>query len=197
MAVVNDFQLNAVGMTFALLNMCITAWYQIRVSGAKAALGLNSQQLLMNMIDACAVIATCVAPLLDNWGLYEANAHSLIYFEWSTGVIFAIAGSAVLSVGVNLAILMLLGATSAVTYNVVGHFKTVLILSGSWIMLGYPLDAKNLGGIAIALVGMILYTRAKLSAQPAPAPAPQATEEEKSSLLEEDEGTEDKRAQAV
>lgn len=151
--------------------MCVTAWYQIRVEGVRSSMGLTSQQLLMNIIDACAVIATMVAPLFDNWGLFGANGQSLIYFKWTPGVVLAIAGSAVLSVGVNLAILMVLGATSAVTYNVVGHFKTVLILAGSWIMLGYPLNAKNLAGIALAMVGMALYTASKLGGSASTPPA--------------------------
>ena len=41
----------------------------------------------------------------------------------------AVFGSALLAVFVNLSIFLLIGATSAVTYNVVGHFKTVLILA--------------------------------------------------------------------
>ncbi len=152
---------------FALVNMCVTAYYQIALQARREALGLNAQQLLHNAMPLCTVVAVLLIPFFDNVGIITPNADSLLQFQWTPSVLFAIGASCFLSVGVNYAIVALIAATSAVTYNVVGHFKTVLILAASFVMLAYPLDGRNISGIAVAIVGMALYTHAKLSGSPA------------------------------
>jgi len=156
---------------FALVNMCVTAYYQIALQARREALGLNAQQLLHNAMPLCTVVAIILIPFFDNVGLITPNAESLSQYPWNASVLFAIGASCLLSVGVNYAIVALIAATSAVTYNVVGHFKTVLILGASFVMLAYPMDGRNISGIAVALVGMALYTHAKLSGDSPAAPA--------------------------
>jgi solute carrier family 35, member E3 len=62
----------------------------------------------------------------------------------------------------------LIGTTSAITGQVVGHVKTCLIIAGGFVF--YPpanfsiRDVKNIMGILIAIVGMILYGHIKASA---------------------------------
>ena len=38
-----------------------------------------------------------------------------------------------------------------------GHTKTVLVLLGGWAFLGDSISAKQLVGIIIAILGMVLY----------------------------------------
>jgi drug/metabolite transporter (DMT)-like permease len=45
--------------------------------------------------------------------------------------------------------------TSAVTYQVVGHMKTILILILGFVVFNSPVIVRNVVGIAIAMVGMI------------------------------------------
>lgn len=63
-----------------------------------------------------------------------------------------------------MSIFLVIGATSPVTYNVVGHFKTVIILTASFILFASPLNAKNILGMSLALGGMIMYTHFKMQA---------------------------------
>ncbi len=49
----------------------------------------------------------------------------------------------------------MIGATSSLTYNVVGHIKTVLILSGGVVFFGETMPAKKLGGILVAMLGIV------------------------------------------
>jgi solute carrier family 35 protein E3 len=51
--------------------------------------------------------------------------------------------------------LQVIGATSSLTYNVVGHVKTVLILSGGVLFFGDSMPAKKLGGILVAMLGIV------------------------------------------
>lgn len=48
-----------------------------------------------------------------------------------------------------------IGATSSLTYNVVGHVKTVLILSGGVMFFGDTMPPKKMAGIMAAMGGII------------------------------------------
>lgn len=176
-ATVNDVEVNLRGTVYAVACMIVTAQYQIYVGTKQKELGVNSTQLLTNMVPVSAVIALILTPFLDNTGLFGTpDGHSLMEYEFTMASIVAVLGSAVLAVFVNLSIFLVIGATSAVTYNVVGHFKTILVLSFSFIMFHYAMDAKNILGMAIALAGMVMYTHYKIKAQnAAKAAAPAAT----------------------
>ena len=53
-----------------------------------------------------------------------------------------------------------------------GHSKTILVLLGGWAFLGDPVSAKQLSGMALAVLGMVLYGIA--SSQCVPSPKPRA-----------------------
>ncbi len=71
----------------------------------------------------------------------------------------AILISAALGLLVSLSTFLVIGATSSLTYNVVGHIKTVIILSGGCIFFGDSMPPKKLFGIGIAMIGIIWYTQ--------------------------------------
>ena len=48
-----------------------------------------------------------------------------------------------------------IGATSSLTYNVVGHVKTVIILAGGVVFFGDTMPIKKAGGIAVAMIGIV------------------------------------------
>ncbi len=51
--------------------------------------------------------------------------------------------------------MQVIGATSSLTYNVVGHVKTILILSGGVVFFGDTMPPKKLGGIMVAMLGIV------------------------------------------
>lgn len=52
---------------------------------------------------------------------------------------------------------MCLGRFSAVTFQVLGHTKTVLVLLISWLALHEPMSARKLAGMGLAVAGMVAY----------------------------------------
>lgn len=68
-----------------------------------------------------------------------------------------IVASCIIAVCVNFSSFLVLGKCDAVTYQVLGHLKTMLILLMGFLVLQNPATARNIGGIVIALVGMIAY----------------------------------------
>ncbi|RXH84986.1 hypothetical protein DVH24_041754 [Malus domestica] len=72
--------------------------------------------------------------------------------------IFFIVLSCLISVSVNFSTFLVIGKTSAVTYQVLGHLKTCLVLAFGYILLRDPFSWRNILGILIAIVGMVLYS---------------------------------------
>ena len=74
--------------------------------------------------------------------------------------------SCVVAMVVNLSSMGIIGKTSAVTYQVVGHAKTCLILVFGYVMFPSNMDSltllKNMVGVMIALGGVFAYTYFKL-----------------------------------
>ncbi|XP_042462208.1 UDP-xylose transporter 1-like isoform X1 [Zingiber officinale] len=66
--------------------------------------------------------------------------------------------SCLIAVSVNFSTFLVIGTTSPVTYQVLGHVKTCLILSFGYIILHDPFTARNIMGILTAVFGMGLYS---------------------------------------
>nr|CAB3494735.1 unnamed protein product [Digitaria exilis] len=63
-----------------------------------------------------------------------------------------------IAVCVNLCTFLVIGTTSPVTFQVLGHLKTCLVLSFGYVLLRDPFTARNVVGIVIAVFGMGLYS---------------------------------------
>ncbi len=82
---------------------------------------------------------------------------------------FYIALSCLIAVSVNFSTFLVIGKCDAVTYQVLGHLKTVLILVLGFVMLKNPANPRAVSGIAIAMVGMVAYAHEEGKAAAAPA----------------------------
>lgn len=58
----------------------------------------------------------------------------------------------------NFSTFLVIGKTSPVTYQVLGHLKTCLVLAFGYVLLHDPFSWRNILGILIAVVGMVLYS---------------------------------------
>ena len=66
--------------------------------------------------------------------------------------------SCLIAVSVNFSTFLVIGTTSPVTYQVLGHLKTCLVLSFGYTLLRDPFTARNILGILVAIFGMALYS---------------------------------------
>lgn len=66
--------------------------------------------------------------------------------------------SCLIAVFVNFSTFLVIGKTSPVTYQVLGHLKTCLVLAFGYTLLHDPFTSRNILGILIAVVGMGLYS---------------------------------------
>ena len=66
--------------------------------------------------------------------------------------------SCLIAVSVNFSTFLVIGKTSPVTYQVLGHLKTCLVLGFGYTLLHDPFTSRNIIGILIAILGMVLYS---------------------------------------
>jgi solute carrier family 35 protein E3 len=66
--------------------------------------------------------------------------------------------SCLIAVSVNFSTFLVIGTTSPVTYQVLGHLKTCLVLSFGYTLLHDPFTMRNILGILVAIFGMALYS---------------------------------------
>lgn len=63
-----------------------------------------------------------------------------------------------LAVFCNISQYLCIGRFSAVSFQVLGHMKTVCVLTLGWVLFDSALTFKNIMGMVIAIAGMIIYS---------------------------------------
>ncbi|XP_078445430.1 UDP-xylose transporter 3-like [Wolffia australiana] len=153
-ATITDLQLNALGFTLSLLAIVTTCVAQIMTNTIQKKFKVSSTQLLYQSCPYQAVVLVFSGPFLDAL-LTNQNVFAFNYTPHVLGFIIL---SCLLSVSVNFSTFLVIGKTSPVTYQVLGHLKTCLVLAFGYILLHDPFSWRNIFGIAVAMVGMILYS---------------------------------------
>ena len=162
-ATVSDVELNYLGSIFAGIAILCTALAQIFTHSKPKELGLDSMQLLYHASPLIAIGMFLMIPLGYLFPGFDllTGPGSLLEFEYSFIVVFWIVLSCFLAFGVNVTNYLVISKTSPVTYQVVGHLKTCLILVLGFIVFEYPVVWRNIIGISVAVAGMIWYTEQK------------------------------------
>nr|XP_043634561.1 UDP-xylose transporter 1 [Erigeron canadensis] len=153
-ASVTDLQLNFLGTVLSLLAIATTCVGQILTNTIQKRLNVSSTQLLYQSAPYQAAILFVTGPLVDQY-LTKQNVFA---FKYSPLVLGFIILSCVIAVSVNFSTFLVIGKTSPVTYQVLGHLKTCLVLAFGYTLLHDPFTQRNIIGILVAIVGMGLYS---------------------------------------
>ena len=151
---VHDVDANVVGTIFAAVAVVCTVAAQTFTSSLQRSLGCDSNQLLFHTSPLIALGMHVLCPIFD-------DIDTIRHFDYTPALIRDIFASCVLALGVNISNYLVLGKTSPLTYQVIGHLKTLLTISFGIFVLGHETNAKNLAGIAIAMLGVISYSEVK------------------------------------
>ncbi|XP_010922728.1 UDP-xylose transporter 3 isoform X1 [Elaeis guineensis] len=189
-ATVTDLQLNMLGSVLSLLAIFTTCIAQIMTNTIQKRFKVSSTQLLYQSSPYQALTLFIIGPFLD--GLLTNQ--NVFAFNYTPQVLVFIVLSCLISVSVNFSTFLVIGKTSPVTYQVLGHLKTCLVLAFGYVLLHDPFSWRNILGILIAVVGMILYSYFCLienqqKAAEASAQLPQVKETESDPLLNVENGT--------
>ncbi|EYU18818.1 hypothetical protein MIMGU_mgv1a022162mg [Erythranthe guttata] len=153
-ASVTDLQLNFVGTILSLLAIITTCIGQILTNTIQKKLNVSSTQLLYQSAPFQSAILFVTGPFVDQF----LTNQNVLYYKYSPLVVGFIVLSCLIAVFVNFSTFLVIGKTSPVTYQVLGHLKTCLVLAFGYTLLHDPFTSRNIVGILIAIVGMGMYS---------------------------------------
>ncbi|RZS28733.1 hypothetical protein BHM03_00062372 [Ensete ventricosum] len=105
----------------------------------------------VKMAVAVVVVGVGVCTVTD----VKVNAKG--FFCASAAVVFILL-SCLLAVFCNISQYLCIGRFSAVSFQVLGHMKTVCVLTLGWLLFDSELTLNNIMGMAIAVIGMVVYS---------------------------------------
>ena len=153
-ATVHDVEVNMVGTIFACVAVLFTTCSQIFTKEYQRRLSCNALQLLYLTSPIIMLGMMILIPFFD-------DIDNLMNYNWTWEVVSCILLSCCLALEVNISNYLVLGKTSPLTYQVLGHVKTILLLIISFYLFSYKLEKNNIMGIAIAMGGVIAYSEVK------------------------------------
>ncbi|XP_042375336.1 UDP-xylose transporter 3-like [Zingiber officinale] len=153
-ATITDLQLNLLGSILSLLAIITTCIAQIMTNTIQKKFKVSSTQLLYQSALYQSLTLFVSGPFLD--GLLTNQ--NVFGFNYTTQVLVFIVLSCLISVSVNFSTFLVIGKTSPVTYQVLGHLKTCLVLTFGYVLLHDPFSWRNIFGIFVAIIGMVLYS---------------------------------------
>ena len=181
LATVTDLSATLLGATIAGASIFVTALFQIWMGSKQKEFDVNSNQLLDQYSPYASGIMLCLIPFFEPVGQLgdapvlgvldadaEGHARSTLlgWFQdpslFTTASAVLILVSSVLGLVVNLSAMLVIAHTSTLTYNVVGHVKTVLVLVGGVVIFGDTMPLKKFVGVCVTMAGVIWYSVLKM-----------------------------------
>ncbi|KAF2311989.1 hypothetical protein P3X46_021695 [Hevea brasiliensis] len=151
---VTDVKVNAKGFICACIAVLSTSLQQITIGSLQKKYSIGSFELLSRTAPIQALSLLVVGPFVD----YCLNGKFITTYKMSTGAILFVILSCSLAVFCNFSQYLCIGRFSAVSFQVLGHMKTVCVLTLGWLLFDSELTFKNIMGMIIAVAGMVVYS---------------------------------------
>ncbi|KAG2573198.1 UDP-rhamnose/UDP-galactose transporter 5-like isoform X1 [Panicum virgatum] len=154
---VTDVSLNTKGLISATVAVSSTAFQQHYIHHLQNKYSLSAFNLLGHTAPAQAASLLLLGPFVDLW----LTNNRVDTYRYNNVVMFFIALSCVIAIGTNLSQFICIGRFTAVSFQVLGHMKTILVLTLGFILFGREsLNVHVAFGMILAIVGMIWYNHA-------------------------------------
>ena len=181
-ATVTDVELRPLGLGFGLSAVLTTAVFQIWQGTKQKEFGISATQLQAGIAPWQSFQALAVAAVSEMYcwesapGPAGACDTAIAFFEAAYAgdagrihTLWIVLGTCFLALAVNLCSFGLIGRTSPITFQVVGHAKTCLVLVGGYVLFPSKLADttqlyNNIMGVSVAMIGVILYGHLKQAA---------------------------------
>ncbi|KAH0468247.1 hypothetical protein IEQ34_003280 [Dendrobium chrysotoxum] len=178
---VTDVEINMKGFLCACVAVFCTSLQQITIGSFQKKYSIGSFELLSKTAPIQAASLLVLGPFMD----YCLNGQSILKYHFSTGASLFIILSCTLAVFCNMSQYLCIGRFSATTFQVLGHMKTVCVLILGWVLFDSALTIKNILGMFLAVLGMIVYSWAVESEKLAKLAASAISDEENVKLLKD------------
>ncbi|KAJ0791008.1 putative sugar phosphate transporter domain-containing protein [Helianthus annuus] len=117
---------------------------------------IGSFELLSKTAPIQALSLLIFGPFIDYY--LSGNLVSDYMKTISYGAVLFILLSCSLAVFCNISQYLCIGRFSAVSFQVLGHMKTVCVLTLGWLLFDSELTFKNIMGMLVAVGGMVIYS---------------------------------------
>ncbi|KAK4387853.1 UDP-rhamnose/UDP-galactose transporter 2 [Sesamum angolense] len=151
---VTDVKVNAKGFICACIAVLSTSFQQISIGSLQKKYSIGSFELLSRTAPIQAGSLLVLGPIID----YYLSGKLILDYQFGSGAILFILLSCSLAVFCNVSQYLCIGRFSAVSFQVLGHMKTVCVLTLGWLLFDSELTFKNIMGMVVAVVGMIIYS---------------------------------------
>jgi solute carrier family 35 protein E3 len=168
---------STLGVFVALCSVVSSSGQQLLVRHLQLKHNVSAGQLLGVVAPAQGASLLLLSPFLDK----ITTGGFVTDYDWTQGAMVCMALSCSAAVLVNVSQFLVLGRFTAVTYQVLGHAKTVCVLVVGYVFFGGVITGQQLLGMVMAIAGMMAYSRASQAA-PAAKPAAQEEPDDESSL---------------
>ncbi|XP_013587252.1 PREDICTED: LOW QUALITY PROTEIN: UDP-galactose transporter 2 [Brassica oleracea var. oleracea] len=176
---VTDVKVNAKGFICASTAVFSTSLQQISIGSLQKKYSVGSFELLSKTAPIQALSLLTFGPFVD----YFLSGRFVSTYKMSYGAILCILLSCALAVFCNISQYLCIGRFSATSFQVLGHMKTVCVLTLGWLLFDSEMTVKNVAGMIISVVGMVIYSWAvELEKQR----KPKATPHGKNSMTEDE-----------
>ncbi|XP_022743878.1 UDP-rhamnose/UDP-galactose transporter 2-like isoform X1 [Durio zibethinus] len=151
---VTDVKVNAQGFVCACVAVLSTSLQQISIGSLQEKYSIGSFELLSQTAPIQALSLLLLGPFVD----YYLTGKLLASYKLSSAAFFFILLSCSLAVFCNISQYLCIGRFSATSFQVLGHMKTVCVLILGWLLFDSELTLKNILGMALAVLGMVIYS---------------------------------------
>ncbi|KAI3981552.1 hypothetical protein MKX01_007472 [Papaver californicum] len=154
---VTDVSVNTKGFVAAIVAVWSTSLQQYYVHHLQRKYQLGSFSLLGHTAPVQAASLLVVGPFLDYW----LTGKRVDHYDYNVVSVLFITSSCIIAIGTNLSQFICIGRFTAVSFQVLGHMKTILVLILGFILFGKEgLNPQVVLGMIIAVLGMIWYGNA-------------------------------------
>eukprot|EP00002_Diphylleia_rotans_P003470 TRINITY_DN12379_c0_g1_i1.p1 TRINITY_DN12379_c0_g1~~TRINITY_DN12379_c0_g1_i1.p1 ORF type:complete len:354 (-),score=63.49 TRINITY_DN12379_c0_g1_i1:355-1416(-) len=157
---VSDVHTSFVGLIISFIAVAITVVYQVYVTIRVKQLKVSTNEVMNCMAPQASVMLLFFIPFTD-----KIMPHQILYMVLVEGIptetMIFVAITCLFSVGANLTSFNLVVYTSPLTFQVINHLKTTIIIAGGTIFFENEIGLRNICGIAIVLAAAFAYTYIK------------------------------------
>jgi solute carrier family 35 protein E3 len=137
---------SGIGLIFALSGVCASAAYTVLIGAYHKKLSMSSSQLLFNQAPISSLMLIFAAPLLD---------HIPVLSQVPTARWLMILMSGAFASLINISQFFIVNSSGPVTSTVVGHLKTISIVSIGWAVSGRGVTDMSALGVLMTVIGIV------------------------------------------
>lgn len=151
---VSDVSVNTKGLVAAVVAIWSTALQQYYVHYLQRKYALGSFNLLGHTAPVQAASLLILGPFIDFW----LTNKRIDAYDYNVTAVYFLIMSCTIAVGTNLSQFICIGRFTAVSFQVIGHMKTILVLGLGFFLFGKEgLNLHVVLGMILAVIGMIWY----------------------------------------